>query len=216
MSKKRFFFPSFGLPQFVLLVSVLIAVFLPPLTTHFPQQQWLWFGLTGCLVVGLCIVVAMTAYRQVQKEKLKAIHLAEIDKMTGVQFEYYLSRLLSYQGYKVNWIGGAGDLGVDLIMEKEGVKYAVQVKKRVGNSITRSAVSDAVAGVRHYGCHRAAVITNSYFQPGAEALAASNDCLLIDRDILSEWIEAYRQNQPLVIEPPRLKIETVVIEEQLQ
>jgi HJR/Mrr/RecB family endonuclease len=32
------------------------------------------------------------------------------------------------------------------------------------------------------------VITNNYFTPGAVTLARSNDCTLVDRDLLAQWV----------------------------
>lgn len=36
------------------------------------------------------------------------------------------------------------------------------------------------------------VITNNYFQKGAIILAESNNCLLIDRNLLITWIMEYQ------------------------
>jgi len=48
-----------------------------------------------------------------------------------------------------------------------------------------------VAGMQHYRCTKAMVITNNYFTPGAETLARSTGCLLVDRDTLAKWISEF-------------------------
>ncbi len=110
--------------------------------------------------------------------------------MAGVDFERYLQKLLSAQGYRVSMTKGSGDLGVDLVAARGGDKIAIQVK-RYKTKISRRAVSDAVAGMQHYRCNKAMVITNNYFTPGAVTLARSTNCILINRDALAQWIVAF-------------------------
>jgi restriction system protein len=79
------------------------------------------------------------------------------------------------------------DYGVDIIASKDGVKTAVQLK-RYSNTVGRAAISDAVAGMAHYKCNQTMVVTSNYFTKEAKELASSNNCVLVDRDKLSEWI----------------------------
>ena len=60
--------------------------------------------------------------------------------------------------------------------------------KRQNSKVSRRAISDAVAGMQHYHCNKAMVITNNYFTPGAATLARSTGCALIDRGTLAAWI----------------------------
>jgi HJR/Mrr/RecB family endonuclease len=95
---------------------------------------------------------------------------------------------LERQGYRnVHNIRGSGDFGVDVIADKDGVRYAIQVKRYRGK-VSRRAVSDAVAGKYQFKCDAAMVVTNSYYTAGAQELAASADCFLIDRDTLAQWV----------------------------
>jgi len=93
--------------------------------------------------------------------------------MSGIDFERYVGRLLDHRGFRIKNTKGSHDFGVD---------------KRCAGNVSRSAVSDAVAGKDQYGCNAAMVIANSYFSKGAVKLARSTGCELIDRDTLSEWI----------------------------
>jgi restriction system protein len=112
--------------------------------------------------------------------------------MDGIQFEHYVAKLLTYQGFHTEVTSGSGDLGVDIIATKSPQKYAIQVKRQYAN-VSRRAVSDAVGAKRHYGCNETMVITNSYFTAGAKILAESNSCRLVDRDELTDWIFAFQQ-----------------------
>jgi hypothetical protein len=123
----------------------------------------------------------------VKSRQIKAVRFANIDTMSGVEFEHYLEKLLSLQGYSVKMTPSSGDLGVDLVASRNGEKIAIQAKCHK-NKVSRHAVSDAVAAMSHYACNKAMVITNNYFQPGAKMLAASSGCILIDRDALADWI----------------------------
>lgn len=125
--------------------------------------------------------------------RLHAIRLADIDHMPGLEFEAYVCKLMAHQGYgNVRNVRGSGDFGVDIIAERSGVRYAVQVK-RYKSGVSRRAISDAVAGKYHFECDVAMVVTNSHFTRSAKVLAESTQCLLVDRDQLSDWIVAFQR-----------------------
>jgi hypothetical protein len=128
---------------------------------------------------------------------LQALKLAGVDHMNPYDFEQYVSRLLEYQGYHITALGGASDLGVDLIAKKGNIEYAVQVK-RYAFPVTRRAVSDAVAGKAHYRCNAAMVVTNSSFTGGAKALARSTACILVERKTLAGWIFDFQGGRTLL------------------
>lgn len=127
-----------------------------------------------------------------RNRRLKALEIADIDFMSGVEFEQYLQKLLTSRGYRVRMTPSSGDLGVDLVASSAGQKIAIQVKC-YSNKVDRTAISDAVAGKHHYGCNTAMVITNNYFRRGAIDLARSTGCILVDRDTLAEWIVEYQK-----------------------
>ena len=139
------------------------------------------------MVLGLLVIVCVWRYFAGQNQKFRAIQIANIDSMSGVEFERYLQKLLTSQGYSVNMTQASGDLGVDLIAARGSDRIAIQAK-RYNSKISRRAISDAVAGMQHYRCNCAMVITNSHFTPGAVMLARSTNCILVDRDMLAQWI----------------------------
>ena len=147
-------------------------------------------GLAGALIAIAGILgAAFFRWRGwiIANRKFRAMQIANIDAMSGVEFEQYLQRLLNHRGFSVSMTQATGDLGVDLIVSLRADKFAVQVK-RSRSKISRRAVSDAVAGIQHYRCNRAMVITNNYFTRGAITLARSTNCTLVNRDLLAQWI----------------------------
>lgn len=134
-----------------------------------------------------------TAAQQLDAEiRSRTLALAGIDQMPGLEFERYVGRLLASQGYQVEVTRASGDFGADIVAIKEGYRFAVQVKRYEGK-VPGSAVSQAVASMAFYECDWAMVVTNSHFTPGAIRLAKANQCRLVDRDALQEWISAFQR-----------------------
>jgi restriction system protein len=140
-----------------------------------------------CAILAAIVIGVGWAQIWAANKKLRALQIANIDSMTGVQFEQYLQKLLYSRGYRVSITRVSGDLGVDLIACRAQDRIAIQVKRH-NAKVSRRAISDAVAGMQHYRCNRAMVITNSHFTPGAITLARSTSCTLVNRDLLVQWI----------------------------
>lgn len=133
--------------------------------------------------------------KQIRMRRLRALRLSNIDSMSGLQFEQYIAEILRHKGYKrVTVTKGSGDFGVDILAEKDGVKYAIQVKRH-SKPVSRRAISDAIGGLKHYQCQAAMVVTNNYFTRDAITLAKSNACQLIDRDLLGIWIVEFQSRE---------------------
>lgn len=159
-------------------------------------QAWNALGETAQIaggVGGFAVVAVLTgmALRQFVRPRLSGqrLKMTQIDGLSGVQFELCVAELLARQGYSVDRVGHSGDLGVDIVARKGGRRFAVQCK-RYASPVSRRAISDAVAGVRHYGCDGAMVVTNSVFTRDAITLAHANRCLLVDRSALAKWLRA--------------------------
>ena len=153
----------------------------------------------GVLVVAAVVIGGLFVFLKVSKfrkaiAKTRALDISDIDSMSGWAFEQYVAKLLHSRGFQTVVTKGSGDSGVDVVASKNGTSYAVQCK-RFAHPVPRGAVSDAVAGVAHYKCTAAMVVTNSHFTPGAKALAASNKCVLVDRDTLATWISEWQSTE---------------------
>lgn len=120
-------------------------------------------------------------------EKLKTSNMETIDKMSGHIFEEFIGAILSDLGYSSRTTKKSGDFGADLIIEKDGVKSIVQLK-RYTKKVSVSAIQEITTAQNYYGIHNAWVITNNYFTKPAIELARSNNIKLIDRDNLIDLI----------------------------
>jgi HJR/Mrr/RecB family endonuclease len=154
-----------------------------------------WLFMIGlCLLTGAAIFFKKIYPRCLKAQRLRALRIADVDNMSGAQFEHYIDELLKGQGFRTTLTPTRNDYGVDIVAELDGIKYAIQCK-RYGENISRDAVSDAVAGKHYYDCSQAMVVTNRYFRKGAIELANAAQCVLIDRDVLAGWIESFQTAQ---------------------
>lgn len=141
------------------------------------------------IVVGLISLKIITklVFRVSGCIKLHNPDMATIDKMTGLEFEICVSKLLRAQGYKNIRLTEKYDLGVDIIAEKDDIRWGIQVKRYSG-LVKANAVRQVVTALKKYDCDRAMVITSSTYSRVAKDLASCNNCVLVDRDILSKWV----------------------------
>ncbi len=157
--------------------------------------------LIGRLVLAVCFVSVLAVFvfwklwpRWIELRRFRALKLDDVDTMPGHEFEHYVARLLQHQGFRTTVTKGSGDFGVDVVAQKNGVGYAIQCK-RCSDNIPRTAVSDAVGGKAHYKCTKGMVVTNRYFTEGAQELAQSTDCILVDRDHLARWVQDFQRQR---------------------
>lgn len=110
--------------------------------------------------------------------------LNQIDAMDGSEFEIWCAALLRTLGFSnVHVSGKSGDQGVDILAEKEDIKYAIQCKC-YSSDLGNTPIQEVYAGKLFYNCHVGAVMTNRYFTSGGKQLAATTGILLWDRN----WI----------------------------
>lgn len=114
--------------------------------------------------------------------------LACVDVMEGHDFEHWGADLLRDLGFtKVEVTRGSGDQGVDILAEKDGIRYAVQCK-RYHSPLGNKPVQEIHAGKEMYQCQIGAVMTNRYFTPSGREIAEKTGVLLWDRDWLRDAI----------------------------
>lgn len=151
-----------------------------------------WEYLVYAIVVLVIVATIVTVLKLVRWALAlrRDISLREIDSMSGADFEHYVAHLLTKQGYSKVSLTEQYDYGVDIVAEKDGIRWGIQVKRYSG-MVKAEAVRQVVTGLRLYGCDRAMVITNSTFSNVAKRLAEGNDCVLIDRSELSSLERKY-------------------------
>lgn len=149
-------------------------------------------GLFILLTIFGLVMLWYMAYTE--RKRLLAIQISDVDQMTGVEFEKYLGKILESRDYKVGFTKVTGDYGTDIIARKGDKRISIQAK-RYKSPVDQKAIREAVTAMRHYNCNACMVITSSYFTSFAKVLAADNDCVLIDREKLIDWILVFQRQQ---------------------
>ena len=109
-----------------------------------------------------------------------AAQAAELDQLTGMEFEEFLAGFFRAQGYAAELTPTSGDYGADLILSKDGRRIAVQAKRYMG-SVGVQAVQEALSGQAYYQCHTAWVITTGAFTTNALELAQKSGVKMLGR-----------------------------------
>ena len=114
-----------------------------------------------------------------------------IENMSGTDFEHFCADLLRVNGYTdVQITAGAGDHGIDIVAEKDEMKWGFQCKRwgaetHIGNDVVR----DTFAGKAFYHCDIAAIIATTQFTRKAEEYARETGILLWGQDKLYRLME---------------------------
>lgn len=172
----------FGYLIFVCIIALIIDL----IRTHISERAKHNLMVVA-IVIGVIIFIIMvcTIYRKLHRKYT----LKQLDKMDGHQFEYACADILKANGYKhVKVTRGSGDFGVDVIAEKDKVRYAIQCK-RYNHKLDNTPIQEVVGGLAYYQCDKGAVMTNQYFTEPAKQLAQVNDIELLDRDTLSHMVD---------------------------
>jgi restriction system protein len=164
-----------GLTMPVLLLSGLAY-------TYWDYIEYVVMAIVAVFVIKLAVWITRRIHTMTQN-----LRLQDVDSMDGVSFEHYVVQMLIEQGYINVSPTEQYDYGVDVIAEKDGIRWGVQVKRYSG-LVKAEAVRQVVTGLRLYNCDRAMVITNSTFSAVAKRLADGNDCVLIDRTGLNALV----------------------------
>lgn len=172
----------FGYLIFICIIALIIDL----IRTHISERAKHNLMVVA-IVIGVIIFISMvcTIYRKLHRKYT----LKQLDKMDGHQFEYACADVLKANGYKhVKVTRGSGDFGVDVIAEKDKVRYAIQCK-RYNHKLDNTPIQEVVGGLAYYQCDKGAVMTNQYFTEPAKQLAQVNDIKLLDRDTLSHMVD---------------------------
>lgn len=208
MGKKRGKRQSTNTFTFNIPPGYLIAVFLPVLAIELISMfstliiETLLFLLVIAVVWGIFRV--MRLFRFEKRIRIGHVSLEDIDEMTGIEFETFLSELYQTLGY-----GGEmtphTDFGIDLIVIKDGIRTGIQAKcYGEGRTVGVAAVNEVCGGAGHWKVQKKVVITNRCFTKKAKISARSNRVKLIDRNDLQEMINDYNKmvNSKEYIPPP--------------
>jgi len=109
--------------------------------------------------------------------------------MKPSEFEHYIADLFSRLGYKTQVVGGPNDGGIDVIAEKEGIKYYIQCKKYISQKVAVSDVRDFYGALAdHLVNGQGYFITTNEFTLSAQKFAEDKPIELIDSFKLTSYI----------------------------
>lgn len=125
------------------------------------------------------------------QQRFGAAQAAELDQLSGVEFEDFLAGLFRAQGYTAELTPTTGDYGADLILSKDERRIAVQAKRYMG-SVGVQAVQEALSGQAYYQCHTAWVITTGAFTTNALELAQKSGVKMIGRSDIGNLMAQHK------------------------
>lgn len=160
----------------IIVILLLLAVFAPQQLQHL--RPLLPYG-----IVVVILLLGSLIYRIYRFHLLSRSGIVAIDTMSGTEFEERLVILFRNLGYKVTHVGHTSDAGVDLIIELNGRKTAVQAKRYESN-VGEAAVQQVHTGRDYYRCEDALIVTNSNFTPMAWRVARATNVKLWNRNYL--------------------------------
>ncbi|MFJ1594364.1 restriction endonuclease [Kitasatospora albolonga] len=116
--------------------------------------------------------------------------LAEVDVMTGTEFEDFVVELCRRDGCTdVRRVGGSHDNGADVLGHlPDGRSMVIQCKRYAPKrKIPSREVRDLLGAKVHFRVDVAIFVATTYFSGPAEKFAAENDVLAVHRDHFGLW-----------------------------
>lgn len=120
-----------------------------------------------------------------------------IENLSDTDFEHFCADLLRINGFSdVRVTSGSGDHGINLLAEKDDMKWAFQCKRwgqetHIGNDVIQKTFAEKA----FYHCDIAVVITTSSFTRKAEEYAKETGVLLWGQDKLYKLMEKMNDTQ---------------------
>lgn len=121
------------------------------------------------------------------KRKLNRLDLEQIDRLSGLDFEYYLFFLFKKHHIRTRITPYTHDFGADLILRYHGKKIVIQAK-RWNDNVGIKAVQETIGAMSYYKAKYGVVITNSFYTKSAVELANASDIVLLNRYDLADMM----------------------------
>ena len=124
--------------------------------------------------------------RQAQRAELK---LAQLGALTPEGFEEFVAEVFEALGFGVEHVGGSGDEGVDLRLERKGERAIVQCKYHSRGVVGSPELQKFLGTVHHTRSHKGFFVTTRTFSLAAERFVAEHPIELIDGPRLIELVK---------------------------
>lgn len=148
--------------------------------------------LVALLLIAVVFVRVLIELKIEQHRKKKLATTRNICSLSPSEFEAYVGLLFEKAGYRVKRTGGSGDLGIDLVVNRNRQVGVVQCK-RYGDNIGPSTVRELIGAMTNAGADHGFLVTTSGFTVGAEreARKAPYRIGLVDGEGLVRWAKRY-------------------------
>lgn len=160
--------------------------------------KWLFYGIA--FIVGIIIIAIWrrkTRFKRTQGFLSDRELLLKLKRMHYTEFEEYIAGLFSKLDHKVKTRGGPYDQGIDVIAEKDGIKYPIQCKRYNNPSVGVSEVKEFWASISDdLGSGKGYLITTNIFTLEAERFAEGKPIELIDGQKLIKYIRMSQKKKP--------------------
>ena len=103
------------------------------------------------------------------------------ETMSGHEYEFYVAEQFENQGFNAQVTKGSGDHGVDVLVEYDNAKIAVQCK-HYNSPVGNKAVQEVYSAKDIFDCELAAVVTNNTFTPAAREAAEKLGVFLLHHE----------------------------------
>lgn len=120
--------------------------------------------------------------------------IADLQRLSGDEFERLVASLFEKDGYKVFRHGGSGDEGVDIVLEIGGSKDVVQCK-RWKNDMGAAVIREFYGSMMHAGARHGFIVTTASISQGARDFAVGKPITLVDAQYLLAWINGQRSSR---------------------
>ncbi len=130
------------------------------------------------------------SWRQADRIQAGRRTLAEVDAMTGTEFEELVASLCRRDGFTaVRRVGGANDNGADVVgCLPDGRTMVIQCKRYTPTStIASRELRDLLGAKVHFGADVAVFVTTTRFSRPSERFAVQHGILAVHRDHLGLW-----------------------------
>jgi restriction system protein len=174
-----------------LLAAAVLALILAITAVRYARQHP---GVTVLAAVLLLLVAAVVAWLKLRHHHARRMRLhtvAAYHQLTPTEFEHALADLCRRDGCRqVEVVGGAGDLGADVLLTTpDGRRMLIQAKRYARGNAVGSPEVQKVGGTYAviHRAHLAAVVTTSHFTPAAIGYARQARIRLMDEQALAAW-----------------------------
>ncbi|MCM3759547.1 restriction endonuclease [Alkalihalobacillus oceani] len=161
-------------------------------------SPWMMPGLFFVLAVTALLFLALFIWRLRRRRRFDVakITLADIDRMTGYEFEEYLYVLLTALDYETFLTKKSRDFGADLLFYDTYDQKTVVQAKRLADPLGLTAVQEVYAAKAYYEADKALIITTApSLTESCRKLASAAKVTIVDREQLVDIVKDFKRGR---------------------